>query len=55
MNGLYQLTFWYKDWVRPASNILMRLRGTKIHPGTNMGIGKVDTFSPRMDGIVRFE
>ena len=33
----------------------MRQRGTKIHPGTNVGIGKDDTLFAKADGIVRFE
>ena len=38
-----------------AGNILVRQRGTKIHPGTNVGIGKDDTLFALADGIVRFE
>jgi large subunit ribosomal protein L27 len=38
-----------------AGNILVRQRGTKIHPGTNVGIGKDDTLFATADGIVRFE
>ncbi len=38
-----------------AGNILMRQRGTKIHPGTNVGIGKDDTLFALTDGILRFE
>lgn len=38
-----------------TGNILMRQRGTKIHPGTNVGIGKDDTLFAKADGIVRFE
>lgn len=38
-----------------AGNILVRQRGTKIHPGTNVGIGKDDTLFALTDGIVRFE
>lgn len=38
-----------------AGNILMRQRGTKIHPGQNVGIGKDDTLFAKADGIVRFE
>ena len=36
-------------------NIILRQRGTKIHPGTNVGIGKDDTLFAKADGIVRFE
>ena len=38
-----------------AGNILVRQRGTKIHPGTNVGIGKDDTLFAKADGVVRFE
>ena len=38
-----------------AGNILVRQRGTKIHPGTNVGRGKDDTLFATADGVVRFE
>ena len=38
-----------------AGNILVRQRGTKIHPGSNVGIGKDDTLFALIDGVVRFE
>lgn len=38
-----------------AGNILVRQRGTKFHPGTNVGIGKDDTLFATADGVVRFE
>ncbi len=38
-----------------AGNILVRQRGTHIHPGTNVGIGSDDTLYALRDGIVRFE
>ena len=38
-----------------AGNILVRQRGTHIHPGTNVGIGSDDTLFATVDGIVRFE
>ena len=38
-----------------AGNILVRQRGTKIHPGQNVGIGKDDTLFAKETGIVRFE
>ena len=38
-----------------AGNILVRQRGTKIHPGVNVGIGKDDTLFALIDGIVAFE
>lgn len=38
-----------------AGNILFRQRGTKIHPGTNVGRGGDDTLFAKVDGVVRFE
>ena len=38
-----------------AGNILVRQRGTKIHPGTGVGIGKDDTLFALVDGVVRYE
>lgn len=38
-----------------AGNILVRQRGTKIHPGNNVGKGKDDTLFAKIDGVVRFE
>ena len=38
-----------------AGNILVRQRGTKIHPGQNVGIGSDDTLYALVDGVVRFE
>ena len=38
-----------------AGNILVRQRGTKVHPGLNVGIGKDDTLFAKVDGIMRFE
>ena len=38
-----------------AGNILVRQRGTHIHPGLNVGKGKDDTLFALVDGIVRFE
>ena len=38
-----------------AGNILYRQRGTHIHPGTNVGIGKDDTLFATVDGKVKFE
>ena len=38
-----------------AGNILVRQRGTKIHPGTNVGKGGDDTLFALESGIVRFE
>lgn len=38
-----------------AGNILVRQRGTKFHPGNNVGIGSDDTLYALIDGVVRFE
>lgn len=38
-----------------AGNILVRQRGTKIHPGTNVSKGSDDTLFATADGVVRFE
>ena len=38
-----------------AGNILYRQRGTKIHPGLNVGRGGDDTLFALVDGIVKFE
>jgi len=37
-----------------AGNILVRQRGTKFHPGLNVGIGKDDTLFALVDGMVQF-
>ena len=41
--------------VVPAGNILVRQRGTRIHPGKNVGIGTDDTLFAKVDGVLRFE
>lgn len=38
-----------------AGNILVRQRGTRIHPGLNVGIGKDDTLFAMVTGVVKFE
>lgn len=38
-----------------AGCILVRQRGTKFHPGTNVGKGKDDTLFTKIDGYVHFE
>lgn len=38
-----------------AGNILVRQRGTKIHPGTNVGIGSDDTLFALVSGKVKYE
>jgi large subunit ribosomal protein L27 len=38
-----------------AGNIIVRQRGTKIHPGNNIGMGKDHTLFALVDGVVAFE
>jgi len=38
-----------------AGNIIIRQRGTKVHPGVNVGLGKDHTLFATVDGVVLFE
>jgi len=38
-----------------GGSIIVRQRGTKVHPGTNVGIGGDDTLFALVDGVVKFE
>jgi len=38
-----------------AGNIIVRQRGTKVHPGKNVGMGKDHTIFALVDGVVAFE
>ncbi len=38
-----------------AGNILIRQRGTKVHPGNNVGLGKDFTLFALKDGVVKFD
>ncbi len=38
-----------------AGNIIIRQRGTAVHPGKNVGIGTDDTLFALVDGVVKFE
>ena len=38
-----------------AGNIIIRQRGTKIHPGQGVGLGKDHTIFALIDGVVKFE
>lgn len=38
-----------------AGNILVRQVGTKIHPGTNVGLGRDYTLFAKVDGVVKYE
>jgi large subunit ribosomal protein L27 len=42
------------QWVQ-AGNILVRQKGTRIHPGENVGMGKDYTLFARIDGLVKYE
>jgi large subunit ribosomal protein L27 len=42
------------EFVR-AGNIIIRQRGTKVHPGNNVGLGKDHTIYALVDGHVQFE
>lgn len=38
-----------------AGTIIVRQRGTKIHPGLNVGVGKDDTLFAKVDGVIKYE
>ena len=38
-----------------GGNIIVRQRGTKVHPGENVGIGDDDTLYAKISGVVKFE
>lgn len=38
-----------------AGSILVRQRGTRIHPGSNVGLGKDDTLFALIDGVVKYQ
>ena len=44
----------YGGQIVKAGNIIVRQRGTKHHPGDNVGIGKDDTLYSLVDGTVQF-
>lgn len=45
----------YDGQVVTSGSILVRQRGTKIHPGNNVGKGGDDTLFAKVDGVVKFE
>ncbi len=45
----------YEGQFVKAGNILVRQRGTKFHPGFNVGRGSDDTLFALTDGVVKFE
>ena len=38
-----------------AGSILIKQRGTRVHPGRNVGRGRDDTLFSKIDGVVKFE
>jgi large subunit ribosomal protein L27 len=45
----------FGDQIVKGGTILVRQRGTKIHPGLNVGRGRDDTLFAKIDGIVKYE
>lgn len=45
----------YDGQIVPAGSIIVRQRGTKIHPGMNVGKGRDDTLFAKIDGVIKFE
>ena len=45
----------YDNQIVSAGSILVRQRGTRIHPGNNVGVGKDHTLFALIDGVVKFE
>lgn len=45
----------FGDQAITAGNIIVRQRGTRFHPGVNVGIGKDHTLFAKADGVVKFE
>ena len=45
----------YAGQVVNAGTILVRQRGTRIHPGNNVGLGRDHTLFALIDGVVKFE
>jgi len=45
----------YGGQIVRAGNILVRQLGTKIHPGTNVGLGRDYTLYAKIDGVVTYE
>ena len=44
----------YGDQLAQAGAIIVRQRGTKFHPGLNVGMGKDNTLFAKVDGTVKF-
>jgi len=45
----------YAGQLARAGNILIRQLGTRVHPGTNVGMGRDYTIFAKIDGIVQYE
>ncbi|HKA54630.1 MAG TPA: 50S ribosomal protein L27 [Candidatus Binatia bacterium] len=45
----------YAGQLARAGNIIIRQLGTRIHPGTNVGMGRDYTLFAKIDGVVRYE
>lgn len=45
----------YDGQIVRAGNIIVRQRGTKVHPGQNVGKGKDDTLFATSDGVIKYE
>jgi large subunit ribosomal protein L27 len=45
----------YGGEVVTAGSIIVRQRGTRIHPGENVGIGRDDTLFAKIDGTIKFQ
>ncbi|NLC11186.1 MAG: 50S ribosomal protein L27 [Firmicutes bacterium] len=45
----------YAGQLVSAGSILVRQRGTRVHPGLNVGRGKDDTLFAKVDGVVQYE
>jgi len=45
----------YDGQLVTAGSIIVRQRGTKIHPGTNVGLGRDDTLFALAEGMVKFQ
>ncbi len=45
----------YDGQIVRAGNIIVRQRGTKVHPGLNVGKGKDDTLFATSDGVIKYE
>ncbi len=45
----------YGGQLATAGNIIIRQRGTRVHPGTNVGCGHDHTLFAKIDGVVKFQ